>query len=135
MEKKSVLISFILLILVALGGSGAGIYYYYQYQTLLSRTNDPNIVVKELISKVGKLIELPSTEQPTVATVTNPDLIKSQSFFAKAKKGDRVILYPNSRLAILYDEAANKIINFGTISVGSATPSAITSPSIVSPAP
>lgn len=135
MEKKSVLISFILLILVALGGSGAGIYYYYQYQSLLARTNDPNIAVKDLLGKIGKLIDLPSDEQPTVATVTNPDLIKSQSFFAKAKKGDRVILYPNARLAILYDEEANKIINFGTINVGTATGSASKTPTAVSPAP
>ncbi len=147
MEKKAVLISFILLIIVALAGSGAGIYYYVQYQTLLTRSNDPNATVKDLIAKVGKLIDLPTGEQPTVATVTNPDLIKSQPFFAKAKKGDRVILYPNARLAILFDETANKIMNFGTINSG--TPSAGTetapqnappvtqkaAPPIVSPAP
>lgn len=124
MEKKSIVISFILLILLAVGGSSAGIYYYYQYKTLLARTNDPNIVVKELLAKVGKLIELPVGEQPTVATVTNPELIKDQAFFTKAKKGDRVILYPNARLAILFDETSNKIINFGTMNVSPATPSA-----------
>lgn len=124
MEKKSVIISFIILILLAVGGSGAGIYYYFQYQTLVRRTNDPNIVVKELIAKVSKLMELPTGEQPTVATVTNPDLIKSQPFFAKAKKGNRVILYPTARLAILFDEQTNKIVNFGSINVSNATPSA-----------
>lgn len=124
MEKKSILISFIILILLALGGSGAGIYYYVQYQQLLAKSNDPNIAVKEVLGKVGKLIDLPSNEQPTVATVNNAELIKNQSFFAKAKNGYRVILYPNAKLAILYDEAANKIVNFGTINVGSATPSA-----------
>jgi len=135
MEKKAVLISFILLILIALGGSGAGIYYYYQYQTLLRQTNDPNSVVKDLLVKVGKLIDLPTGEQPTVATVTNPDLIKNQPFFTKAKKGDRVILYPNARLAILFDEQANKIVNFGTLNVGAATPSASVSPTNTAPAP
>ncbi len=131
MEKKSVIISFILLIILAVGGSSAGIYYYYQYNSLLVRTNDPNAAVKELLAKVGKLIDLPVGEQPTVATVTNPDLIKSQPFFTKAKKGDRVILYSNARLAILFDEAANKIVNFGTINMGSATASGSPAPSSV----
>jgi hypothetical protein len=136
MEKKSVIISFVLLILVAVGGSTAGIYYYYQYNALLARNNDPNLVAKELLAKVGKLIDLPTGEQPTVATVTNPELIKSQPFFAKAKKGDRVILYPSARLAILFDEAANKIVNFGSINAATATPSAspLASPSAL-PAP
>lgn len=129
MERKSVIVSFILLILLAIGGSSAGIYYFYQYKSLLARTNDPNLVVQELLMKVGKLLDLPTGEQPTVATVTNPELIKDQAFFTKAKKGDRVILYPNARLAILYDETANKIINFGTMSVAPSTPSASPIPS------
>ncbi len=135
MEKKAVIISFVILILLAVAGSTAGIYYYFQYKTLVARTNDPNIAVRDLLAKVGKLIDLPTGEQPTVATVQNPDLIKSQPFFAKAKKDDRVILYPNARLAILYDEQANKIINFGTINVGSATPSATVAPTKAIPAP
>ena len=134
MEKKSVLISFIILLLVAIAGSSAGIYYYYQYQTLLTRSNDPNIAAKDLLAKVGKLIDLPTSEQPTIATVTNPDLIKNQPFFAKAKKGDRVILYPTAKLAILFDETANKIINFGSINEGSS-PSATSVNKVATPTP
>ena len=125
MEKKSVLISFIILILLALGGAGAGIYYYRQYTQAIKRAADPKLEVKELLTKLGKLIELPTTEEPTVATVTNADQIKSQPFFTKAKNGYRVVLYTNGRLAILYDDVANKIINVGTINVSNtATPSA-----------
>lgn len=129
MEKKSVLISFIILILVALAGSGAGIYYYMQYQSLKVRTNNPNIAVKELLAKVGKLVDLPTGEQPTVATVNDANAIKDQPFFAKAKNGYRVILYPNTRMAILYDEETNKIINFGTINVSNAATPSSTNPS------
>lgn len=129
--KKTVLISFIILVLLTIGSSGAAIYYYYQYRQLQIQVNDPGAAVRDLIAQVGKLVELPQNEQPTVATVTNPALIKDQPFFAKAKKGDRVILYPNARIAILFDQAANKIINFGTINVN-ATPSATPS---VAPTP
>lgn len=132
--KKSLLISFIILILLAAGGTSAGVYYYMQYQHLLARTNDPNLAAKDVLDKVGKLIELPTGEQPTIATVTNPDLLNGQAFFAKAKKGDRVILYSTAKLAILYDETANKIINFGTINPSAATPSGAVAPA-TSPKP
>ena len=123
MEKKSVIISFILLSLIAVGGGTAGVYYYGKYQQALVKAKDPKIDVKELIARIGKLIDLPTDEEPTVATVTNADQITQQPFFVKAKNGDRVIIYTNARLAILFDDNAGKIMNVGTINVG--TPSAL----------
>jgi len=126
MEKKLVILSFAVLIFIALGGAGVGLYYYNQYTQSVKRASDPKIEAKELLVKLGKLIDLPA-EEPTVATVTNADQIISQPFFAKAKNGYRVILYTNGRLAILYDDKANKIINVGTINVSdTATPSGTT---------
>lgn len=122
MEKKSVVVSFIILIILAVGGSSAGFYYYLQYKTAVARANDPKIEVKDVLSKIGKLIDLPTGEEPTVATVQDAEKIRSQAFFAKAQNGYRVVLYPNARLAILFDEKSNKLINVGTISV--STPSA-----------
>jgi len=54
--------------------------------------------------------------------VQDAEQIRSQPFFAKAQNGQRVILYTNARIAILFDEKANKIINVGAVNVG--TPSA-----------
>ncbi len=122
MENKSVIISFIILAFLAIGGGVSGVYYYGKYQTEMKRVRDPQSEVKALLSQVGKLIELPTGEEPTVATVTNADQIKVQPFFAKAKNGDRVIIYTNARMAILFDMVAKKIMNVGTINVG--TPSA-----------
>lgn len=125
MENKLVIVSFFVLCFVAVLGSSAGIYYYYQYRSLVERTNNPSIAVSEVLTKVGKLIDLPQDETPTVATITNPDAIRSQAFFAKAKKGDKVILYKNARLAILFDEEANKIVNFGSINQDQASESSV----------
>lgn len=122
MDKRPVIIAFIILALLAIGGAGTGIYYYSQYQKLSMRTKDPQVEIKEILGKVGKLIELPLGEEPTVATVQDADQIRDQPFFAKAQNGYRVILYTNAKLAILFDEQANKLINVGSISVG--TPSA-----------
>lgn len=133
MEKKSVIIAFVILSLLAVGGSGAGIYYYVQYKNVLRRVKDPTIEVKEILAKVGKLIDLPQDEEPTVATVQDAEAIKNQPFFSKAQNGYRVILYTNARMAILFDEKNNKIINIGAINVG--TPSATPKPPAVSDTP
>ncbi len=131
MEKKSVIIAFLILSLLAVGGAGAGLYYYAQYRTLIKKVNNPKSEAQDILAKVGKLIELPAGEEPTVATVQDVEKVRSQPFFAKAQNGHRVIIYTNARLAILFDEVGNKIINVGTITVG--TPSA--TQSTVTPAP
>lgn len=70
---------------------------------------------ESLISKVGKLINLPADEKPTVATVTDESKIKDQVFFQKAQNGDIVLIYTNSQKAILYRPSENKIIEVGTV--------------------
>ena len=123
MEKKSVIVSFVVLTILALVGSGAGIYYYRQYTRAMTFANDPRAEAKELLVKLGKLIDLPTGEEPTVATVKDAEQIKAQPFFVKAKVGYRVILYPTARMAILYDDKANRIINVGTINVSNTATS------------
>lgn len=126
MDKRPVVIAFVILALLAIGGSGAGIYYYSEYQKLSLRTKNPQAEIKEVLGKVGKLIELPEGEEPTVATVQDAEQIRNQPFFSKAQNGHRVILYTNARLAILFDEKANKLINVGAVNVG--TPSGSPAP-------
>lgn len=121
MEKRPVIFAFIVLALLAIGGSGAGVYYYAEYQKLALRTKDPQVEIKEILDKVGKLIELPEGEEPTVATVQDAEQIRNQPFFAKAQNGYRVILFTDAKLAILFDEQANKLINVGSISVSTSS--------------
>jgi len=73
--------------------------------------------IAQLIKDVGDNIELPN-EQPTVATVSDPEALRSQPFFAKAKVGDRVLLYPNAKKAILYDPVADIVIEVAPINIG-----------------
>jgi len=79
---------------------------------------------KSLIEKVGKLVNLPEGEQPTVATITDIERLKDQAFFAKAKNGDRVLIYTQARKAYLYDPIADKLIDVAPVNIGtpSATP-------------
>lgn len=73
---------------------------------------------KELLANIAKLVVLPEDETPTIATVSDPDKLKNQPFFARAKKGDKVLIYASARKAILYDPVANKIVEIAPINPG-----------------
>ena len=77
--------------------------------------------MEDIVSRAGKLIILPEGEVPTIATVSDPEKLKDQPFFAKAKVGDKVLLYQNARKAYLYDPVNNKILEVAPISLGTGT--------------
>jgi hypothetical protein len=84
--------------------------------------------VAVLLAKVGKLIVLPTNEEPTVATITDAaSLKKEQQFYADAVDGNKVLVYMQAKKAIIYDEQKNLIINVGPIFVSD---SATTTPTI-----
>lgn len=72
---------------------------------------------QETLGKIGKLMVLPEDESPTLATVTDVEKLKNQAFFAKAQNGDKVLIYTENRLAILYRPSENKIIAVGTVNL------------------
>ncbi len=75
--------------------------------------------VRKLVAEVGKLIDLPTGEDPTVATVADVTKLRGQPFFQKAKNGDKVLIYTQAKKAILYDPAAKKILDVAPINIGS----------------
>lgn len=104
--------SFAVLVLV-LGGGG---YFYFQSQKDQSvkgtATNTQTMVPKkdhDLVSEVGKLVDLPSGENPTIATITEIEKLKVQPLFAKAKNGDQVLIFTKAKKVIIYDPVAKKI--------------------------
>lgn len=109
----------IVLAIVAASASG---YFYYQYtkaqkqlrvKTQVSITKEAQDETKKLIEEVGKLIELPKDEEPTIATVTDTEKLKDQPFFQKAKAGDKVLIYPKAQKSILYDPKNKRIVEAG----------------------
>ena len=72
--------------------------------------------VKDLITKVGKLIILPTGEEPVVATINDAAaLIKDQVFYKGSKNGDVVLVYQKASKAIVYSPDRNVIVNVGPI--------------------
>lgn len=109
----------------------AGGYFYYQHTQTAKQTNNPAAAadeVKKLVEAVGKLIDLPTGETPTIATVTDIAKLKDQPFFQKAQNGDKVLIYGKAREAYLYDPVANKVISVAPLNVGTAS-AQIASPS------
>lgn len=71
----------------------------------------------KVIEKAGMLFDLPQGEDPTVAQIQDRSKLEDQDFFKKAKNGDYLLVYEKSKLAIIYRESADKLINVGPINV------------------
>lgn len=107
-----------LLVFICLVSMGAGIYFYSQAVELRSgvpQKSSPE-ELRVLVDKVSQLILLPD-ETPTVATVNDLAPLKGQSFFAYAKIGDKVLIFPNAKKAILYSPETHKIIEVAPVSL------------------
>jgi hypothetical protein len=115
------------------------IYFYSKFKAAETIIEKNPVVaqqdVKDILAKVSKLIDLPTDETPTIATVSDVDKLHDQPFFAKAKNGDKVLIYTKAKKAILYDPTANKILEVGPLLTPSTTPTATGSATIsISPA-
>lgn len=108
---------------LVLAGVGYSVYQKTQQQPADLSTDAAQRAAREevgkLVSEVGKLIDLPSGEDPTVATVTDISRLQDQPFFARAKNGDKVLIYTQAKKAILYDPSAKKILDVAPVNIGS----------------
>ena len=114
-QKLMFAISLILILIP----TGVAFYFYRQADYL---KKNPQIIaqeeVRDVIQKVEKLIVLPENEAPALITVVDPEALKDQPFFARAKVGDKVLVYTNARKAILYDPVQNKILEVAVLNIG-----------------
>lgn len=102
---------------VILFGAGA---YIRQNPQVLGATRfigQPQIEPDEVILQVGKIMELPADEKPTVATVSDLEKLKGQAFFKNAQNGDKVLIYTGLKKAILFRPSTRKIIEVGAVNV------------------
>ena len=102
-------------------------YFFWRYRQTQALLNSPRQQAIELANRVGRLIEMPADEVPGVATVTDPNQLEKTPFYAKAKKGMKVLIYPESQKAILYDPVADKIVEVMPLIMSSSSPTASTS--------
>jgi len=117
MKKRNMLLIILVVVLAAVGGYFA--YKYNQAQKDVERLSNPQASAKaqakELTQEVGQLVQLPTSETPTVATVTDINKLKGQAFFAKAQNGDKVLIYTQAKRAYLYRPSTNKVLEIAPI--------------------
>jgi uncharacterized protein YneF (UPF0154 family) len=122
---KAALLVVNFLLLIGLGVFGG--YYFTKYNDL--KTNPPSqeeVAKAELAAAVKGVStlygDLPTDEEPQLATVRDKELLKDQEFFAKAENGDQALIYTNAKLAILYRPSTKQIINVSTVNLQSEVP-------------
>lgn len=119
-ETRKARIIFLLIIIAALGLGAGGFYFYQNYWNIESysaKSAKSAEGTDEIVARVEKLIILPKDEKPTVASVTDPVLLKDQPFFAGAKIGDKVLIYTKNKKAVLYRPDINKIVEVSALSL------------------
>ena len=122
--KKSYLIIALLVLIIGAGG----VFGYHQYDKVKQenkRLSDPQASAaaetERIKNEVSKLIDVPTDEQPTIASVVDASKLNNQPFFAKAQNGDRVLMYAKAKKAILYRPSTKKIVEVAPINLGNNT--------------
>lgn len=114
--NKSIAGPLLLVAVVVLGGGG--VYLVQQNGVVAVTPEQQSAQAASVVTAVSKLILLPEGETPTVAEVTDPEALKEQQFFNKAKKGDQVIIFAEAGRAYLYDPVANKVLEVAPVTFG-----------------
>lgn len=140
LNKQVLVVLFFVVLFLALGSA---IFFYGKYreeykkaQQIVGTANAEE--VKKIVEKIGKLIELPQGEEPTLATVSDITKLSGQPFFSRAKNGDKVLIYPKIQKAILYRPDTDKIIEVAAINLNQDGPQVnaqAPSPGAASPSP
>lgn len=126
-QSQKVLIGFASVVLL-LAAIIPTYYLYRQYQNSKQLFGNQSVSsdkeVQDLVNAVGKIMDLPEGETPTVATVADKTRLADQAFFAKSQNGDKVLIYADARKAILYRPSTGKIIEIAPVNIQDASGSA-----------
>lgn len=112
------------LFLLALVATGAFVFLFLQKNPSVlgikttsadNKSADPKAELESLLAQIRQIMLLPNNETPTLATVSEIEKIRNQTFFRNAQNGDKVLIYANARKAILYRPENKMIIEVGTV--------------------
>jgi hypothetical protein len=136
MNKKTMpVLGYILIIIIVAGICYSEYYFYSKYKKANNENQEWQKKYNDLIEhpeqlakseadlyyeRVAKLTGLPADEKPKINTILDIDQLKDDEFFQKAQNGDKVLVFENSKLAIIYRPSEDKIINSGPLVVSSS---------------
>ena len=112
---------------LVVAGAGGTYYFYNQYQRSQQELANAKVAaeqggqqadVQATVGEVGKLMELPMEETPTVATVKDVEKLKDHAFLSKGQNGDVLLIYTGeSKLVVMYRPSSKKIVAVGTVTI------------------
>lgn len=121
-------IVFAVLIIGAMAG-----YITYQQLQLNDYRKNPTKAAQEEQSRITELVrknykiptyvenidgkDVTKEDTPEIATITDKSKLAGQTFFDKAENGDYIVVFPNSKVALIYREKTDQIINSGPVTV------------------
>ncbi len=77
-----------------------------------------SVAIDSVLEAVKKHVVITETEGPLIATVVDPEtLVAEQSFYAGVQKDDVVLIFSESRRAIIYSPARDIVVNMGPVVV------------------
>jgi hypothetical protein len=130
-HKEKSRLGIILLFLVVLGLIAGGLFLLNDRNKLKkevnklasqSQVNAPDEAA-QLNGEVHKLVELSTTEVPSVATVADADKLRQQSTgFENAQKGDKLLIYTQLKEIVVYRPSTKKVVSIVQISLAQAAP-------------
>jgi hypothetical protein len=127
--KKKIPVALIVAIIIIIGEGSFGGLYFKKYNDLKSSSSKTvEQKNKELVTKVGKVYQLPSGEDPVVLNVNKDPsefTTDQEKAFAKTfkdlKKDDVILLYQKASVAIEWRPSENKVISTASLAVATGT--------------
>lgn len=96
----------------------AAIFFAGQFFATQSNSKTADDATKDrILGKVESLYMVPEGT-PTIALVQNKSQLNGQAFYSNVENGDYLVVYDQAKLALIYREAVNKLINVAPIAVG-----------------
>lgn len=96
-------------------------FFFKEYQDIKENpTAASEATSQRIVDKVSQLYFLPGNETPTVAKIEDKSKLTGQVFFNSAENGDYLLVYTDAKIALLYRENDNKLVNVGPVSTDQA---------------
>lgn len=111
-NKRMALVSAAILCVVLVAAS----FFAWKYFTDTSRMNRETAA--RIKDEVARIYELPKDDEPSVAQLNNPSTLEGQEFYKNAQKGDYILIYEKTQLALIYRDSTKKLVNVDHVQIG-----------------
>lgn len=114
MKKKSLLLLCIAILCLV----GIVSIAWYRHSASKNSSTEPVDELATTLAQVGKVVDLPKDETPTLATISDKEALPPEFLFKNAQNGDMVLVYTEAKKAYLYRPSTNKVVEITSINLG-----------------